>query len=165
MSLNPCLTSLLWSALLCISLGDLLVDSSVLSPAGFNHVCIICSNQTFSSLFSFLFPPFFQRLQVLAHKRSLSEFRWMVIIADNVNILLFPVGLGAIFLCCGVCHGIKLSNWGAGMKVMSSSGYPASDIISRLVPQHASAKIRKQALQQQHYKCTEHITYSFRDFY
>lgn len=69
---------------------------------------------------------------MLAHKRSLSEFRWMVIIADNVNILLFPVGLGAIFLCCGVCHGIKLSNLGADTKVMSSCVYPASDIDSHL---------------------------------
>lgn len=69
---------------------------------------------------------------MLTHKRSLSEFRWMIIIVDNVNILLFPVGLGAIFLCCGVCHGIKLSNSGAGAKVMTSSVYPASDVDTHL---------------------------------
>lgn len=39
-----------------------------------------------------------------------SEQRWTVIIAENVNILLLPVGMGTIFLCCGLCHGIKLSN-------------------------------------------------------
>lgn len=119
--------------LLCITLGDLLVDGSILIPAGFNHVFIISSNQTFSSLFSFMFSLFFQKLQVLADKRSLSEFRWMVIIVDNVNIFPFPLGLGAIFLCCRVCHGIKLSNLGgARTKGMSSSVYPIYDTDSHL---------------------------------
>lgn len=41
-----------------------------------------------------------------------------------------PAELGAIFLCCGVCHGIKLSNTGAATKVMLSSMYCAWDINS-----------------------------------
>lgn len=117
-----------------------MVDSSVVSPAGFNHVCIISSNQIFSSFFSFLFPSDFFKLQVLAHKRSVSEFRRMVIIVDNVNILLFLVELGAIFLRRRVCCGIKLSNLTAGMKVMASSGYPTSDINSHLSPEHSSQR-------------------------
>lgn len=134
-------THLPWSASLCISLGDLLVDSSALSPAEFNHVCIISSNQTFSSLFISVLP-YFQKLQMFPHKRFLSEFRWMVIIVDNVNILLFPVGLGAIFLSCGVCFGIKLSNSGAGKKVMSSCVFPVCDIESQPGPMTQVPDIR-----------------------
>lgn len=101
---------------------------------------------------------------MLAHKRSLSEFRWMVIIVDNVNILLFPVGLGAIFLCCGVCHGIKLSNSGASTKVMSSSVYSASDINSHLGPTTYEHK-DKETDTLEKWKCAKHKTYPFIDFY
>lgn len=103
---------------------------------------------------------------MLAHKRSLTEFRWMVIIVDNVNILLFPVGLGAILLCFEVCHGIKLSNPGAGTKGMSSSVYPASDIDEHLGPttyKHEDNQI--DTVEQQRYKCDEHKTHFFVDFY
>lgn len=54
----------------------------------------------------------------------------MVIVDDNVNILPFTVGMDAIFLCCGVCRGIKLSNSGYGAKEMSSSIYPARDNVN-----------------------------------
>lgn len=91
----------------------------------------------------------FLNLQVLAHKRSFSEFRWMVIIVDNVNILLFPDGPGAIFLCCGVCRGIKMSNSGAGTKVMSSSAYPVSDIDAHLSPTTYRHDDKQDTLEQQ----------------
>lgn len=108
-------TSLPRSAFLCISVGDLFADSSGFSPAGFNHICIIFSNQIFSSLFPFqrsiLCPPPLPKASS-AHNKSHSDFRQIVIIVDNVNTWLPPpqVVLGAIPLCFGVCRGIKSSN-------------------------------------------------------
>lgn len=103
MSRNSRKTSLLQHEFLNMFVCDSLVSSSELPPLSliiFVLSSLIKQNIPFCVCFLFLW----ERYIVT------SEQIWIVITPDNVNILLLPVGLGAIFLCCGLCCGIKLSN-------------------------------------------------------
>lgn len=72
----------------------------------------------------------------------------------------FQLGWGAIFLCCGVCHGIKLSNSRGDLKadVFLYTSHPASDMDSQVVfSLYTITLIKKDTLQSDRYSSRTNV--------